>query len=233
MRKEIKIWLIGSVSVILISFIAILIAFRLTFPDLNEVAERDWYDDWEKESRKNHSTRFDLFKKGSGIYVIRNFLNNPETVLRSIEKIDSIKITQNSSLVFFKFLWNGKYNHDWRVEYINQKYVDEIATLFSISLVYPQKTKHYLIENIKLYPALEKKQMSKPNITIDSTNIQNLLTDYENGFDFFMWNELQNFTKPLITTKSKSSTFRLLSTSSKKEIVKIKWYENGYRLFFP
>lgn len=231
MNKKIKFFLISSLSTLIFTSIAIVVVFYLTFTDLSEVTEKDWNDDWEKEYLPSQSTNFLYYSHSmyysTKRYIIKNFANNSETTQKSLMIIDSLKYKKNDSTLNFKFLWNGKYNHDWRVEYVNQKYVDEIASLFSVYLICPEKQSRYLFEEIYLYPALEKKH-KKIYFTVEGNKI---ITDYPNGFDFFIWKDLQDTTRVLHQTKQKDS-FILTNKRDNKKMAVIRWKDNGYRLYF-
>lgn len=105
--------------------------------NLNDVAEDDWNDTWIDNCAKGNALKFEKHDfycwYGGQIYVIHNFCNDKETVIKVLETIKNDTI--NSEFLRYSFLWNFKYNHGWRIEYINEDYVNNIALLFDVMIL--------------------------------------------------------------------------------------------------
>jgi hypothetical protein len=169
-------------------------------------------------------------------YIIKNFDNVPAVTKMIVSACDTSKYKLNREYFSWVFLWNTKYNHDWRVEYVDQKYVNDIASLFGLTFIHNDKYgSGVFLSNIYLYTSLQKKHKTQIKIHIDRKKDKTtyLKTDYKNGFDFFLWKDLQDYTKLLSGKNNNRGRYVLLSSSNQKELVTIEWFGEGYKLRLP
>ncbi|WP_337043887.1 hypothetical protein [Emticicia sp. 17c] len=225
---------------ITIAFISILLLIFLTYifffesNELNNVPKEDWNDNWEKNIQKKLPTYIKEYNLRYS--VINNFSNTDSVVCKTLCFIDSVKSNETNSNFHFSFIWTTKHNHKWKVEYVNENYVKDIATLFTIDLVdsFKGKKGEYLINSIEMSNSLENKARTFITIKIvDKTNDTIVLqTDYNEGFNFFLWKRLEEFTRDYVNKNKKNITFTLKNMQS-KVLASIKWSskDKGYKLY--
>ena len=235
MRRTFKIFL----NLLLFLFSVCLIVIYYLLKDLT------WYENREKPSKsemidswKNHieinNPNCKIYPY-QGIYdycnqYVINCFKNEESDLKNVIKILEYKKNIDK---YYKFYWNEKYNHSWKVEKVNYDYLNNVSTLFDIYTL-PQKfNNQYLIDSIKLYPSMSKfYQQDDFNDLEGVFKVNGMIILKNKSLNFTDLKNIEIITRKSVLVNKKSTINRFIIFSiEKKKIGEIIWYySKGYRI---
>ncbi len=189
-----------KIALFLICLFSIILFFIINFfkgGNLNDVPESDWDDTWVNNCTNGSISKVEKYSDWwTERYVIYNFCNDRNTLVKVLETIknDTIKndTINRSERSMYSFLWNTKNNHEWKVEYMNDDYVYNIATLFHVHIFKEKDKKRKYISNIEIYPIMLKYyKKSKIEIKKISTDRNQVYQVPDKAFNFFLWYDME------------------------------------------
>ena len=231
--SKLKLFFILVILVISI-FIAYVFYFFEGF-DLSEVKKTDWEDDWVKNIKNSNKSVINRLNiENSNEYIINDFTNSTIETKKIYKIIDTTKNYTLNDTTSFIFYWNFKYNHLWKIEYRNEKYINNISKLFKIK-VHKFKNKLKVVKSLELSPIMIK-HIPIFELKLKDSNLENFnfKTEYKNEFDLFMWLELQEKLITLISRNKDIKVIKIFNIEG-KNLIKLNYDKKneGYTLEWP